>query len=286
MRLPQALSIFLVILTSLNGSPDRGYTRAEAPSNDPRFVDTTSAVIADTLRTLRNVAFAPGEYLRFDVKYSFLTAGEARLKVSGTTYRERKCFRVDFTLDSKPFFDAFYKVRDRYSTIIDSAGIFPWKFEQHVREGGYSRDFQAEFDQINHVARTTDGKECVIPPYVQDMMSAFYFARTVDYTDLKPGQRIHLQNFYKDSTYDLDVKFRGRQTIEVEAGKFNCVVIEPLVKEGGLFKSEGKIYLWITDDDRKLPVLISSKIKIGAVDSELVEYVGVAGPVTAKIPKD
>ena len=74
--------------------------------------------------------------------------------------------------------------------------------------------------------------------------------------------------------------------MEVEAGKFNCIVIEPLAREGGLFKSEGKVYIWLTDDDLKMPVMVSTKIAIGSVDSELIEYVGVAGPVKAKIPKD
>ncbi len=284
----RALISATVLLFALSGLGDRpkAFEGGEGLSGALPSDDSLSAVSTDTLRKIRNIAFAPGEYLRFDVKYSFVVAGEARLKVSDITFRGRKCYKVDFTLDSKPFFDAFYKVRDRYLTIIDSAGIFPWKFEQHIREGGYTRDFEAEFDQVTHRAMTTEGKTCVIPPYVQDMMSAFYFARTVDYSKFKSGERLHLQNFYKDSTYDLDVKFRGRQTIEVDAGKFNCVVIEPLVKEGGLFKSEGKIYLWLTDDDRKLPVLITSKIKIGSVDSELVEYVGVAGPVDAKIPRD
>ncbi len=58
------------------------------------------------------------------------------------------------------------------------------------------------------------------------------------------------------------------------------------MKEGGLFKGEGRIYIWLTDDDRKMPVLVSTKIKIGNVDAELVEYVGVAGPINAKIPKE
>ena len=95
-----------------------------------------------------------------------------------------------------------------------------------------------------------------------------------------------MQNFYKDSTYELDVKFRGRQEVETDAGKFKCVVIEPMAKEGGLFKSDGKVYLWMTDDDRKIPVIVSTKIPIGSIDSELAEYVGVAGPVHAKIPKE
>ena len=240
---------------------------------------------ADTLRHLRNVAFAGGEFLRFDINYGLITAAEAVMKTRDTTVNGRRCHLVEFVLTSKPFFDAFYRVRDRYSTLIDAEGLFPWKFEQHIREGGYTRDFTANFDQVRHVATTTEGKYR-IPPYVQDMMSAFYFSRTIDYSKFADGDRIHMQNFYKDSTYELDVRFRGRQTVEVEAGKFNCIVIEPMAKEGGLFKGDGKVFIWLTDDDRKVPVMVTTKIKIGSVDSELIEYVGIAGPLNAKIPKD
>jgi len=114
-------------------------------------------------------------------------------------------------------------------------------------------------------------------------MSAFYYCRTIDYSGFKPGQNIHLQNFYKDSTYELDVKYLGRQQVEVPAGKFNCIVIEPLAKAGGLIKSEGKLYLWLTDDDRKMPVKVSSKISIGSIDSDLIEFKGLNGPLPAMV---
>ncbi len=234
------------------------------------------------LRSLKNDAFAPGEFLKFNVNYGVVTAGEATIRVSETIYQKRPCMRVEFTLRSKPFFDLFYRVDDHYLTILDSEGVFPWRFEQHIREGGYSRDFVAEFDQINHRATTTEGLY-VIPPYVHDIMSAFYFARTVNYDTMQPGQRIHLRNFYKDSTYELDVRYRGKQDIEVEAGTFRCVVIEPLVKEGGLFKSDGKIFLWLSDDERRLPIRVNTKIPIGSIDSELTEYYGIRGPLDAKL---
>jgi len=243
--------------------------------------DTAGSLpIADTLRRIENKAFGAGEYLRFEVSALGVSAGEAVLTVTDTVCRGRKSFKVKFTLNSKPFFNIFYRVEDWYGTVIDALGIFPWKFEQHIREGGFARDFTADFDQVNHVATTSEGKH-PLPPYVQDMLSAFYFSRTVDYGGLKPGQKIHLQNFYKDSTYELDVKFRGRQTVEVEAGTFRCLVIEPLAREGGLFKSDGKLFVWITDDDRRMPVRVSTKIAIGSVDSELVEYRGINGPIDA-----
>jgi hypothetical protein len=239
----------------------------------------------DTLRKLVNTAYGGGEYLKFDVNWSFMTVGDAYLTVTDTVYHGRKCNIVTFRLESKPFFDMFYKVRDRYRTIIDAEGLFPWRFEQQIREGGYSRDFTAEFDQRAGVATTPAGKY-PIPPYVQDIMSAFYYARSIDYSKFRPGQRVELQNFYKDSTYALGVKYKGRQRIEVDAGTFDCIIVEPLVSEGGLFKSEGRILLWITDDDRKMPVRVRAEIPIGSVDSDLTEFRGLNGPLRARINED
>ncbi len=247
--------------------------------------DTAAVNPMDTLRKIPNTAYSSGEYLRFDVNYGFVNAGEAVMKISDTIYNGRKCHKIEFSVDSKPIFNWAYKVEDRYRTIVDAEGLFPWRFEQHIREGGYARDFIADFDQVRHIAKTSDGDH-IIPPYVHDIMSAFYFTRTIDFRDFKPGQKIHLQNFFKDSTYQLDVKFRGRQMIEVDAGKFNCIVIEPLAHEGGLFKGDGKVYIWLTDDDRKIPIKVSTKIVIGSIDSDLVEARGIRGPIRARVKED
>jgi len=247
-----------------------------------RAKQSGDTVKTDTLRQAMNNAFRSGEYCTFDVNYGFITAGEAILNVSDTLYHRRKCYHVEFQLKSKPFFDTFYEVRDRYVTVIDADGMFPWRFEQHIREGGYKRDFIAEFDQLTHQVTTTD-KKIEIPPYVQDILSAFYFTRTVDFTNFHPGEKIHLQNFYKDSTYELDVKFKGRETIKVDAGKFRCIIVEPLVKEGGLFKSEGRILVWLTDDERHLPVKVTAKIIIGSVEAELTGYKGISGYLKSKV---
>jgi hypothetical protein len=93
----------------------------------------------------------------------------------------------------------------------------------------------------------------------------------------------YLKNFFDDTTFTLGVKIKGKQTIEVEAGKFRCIVVEPLVVQGGLFKSEGNILIWLTDDERKIPVKVGTKIVIGFVGAELVKYSGLRGPINAKL---
>ena len=233
-------------------------------------------------RYVENKAFKEGEKLTFDLNYGFVTAGIAVMEIPRIKrISGREAYHIVFEVNSVPSFDMFYKVRDRYETYLDIEGLFPWRFEQHIREGGYTRDFSAFFDQRKGKAKTSEG-EYEIPLYVNDIVSAFYYARTFDYSDMEVDDLVHLQNFYKDRVYDLDVKFLGKETIEVPAGKFDCIIVEPLVKEGGLFKHEGNIIVWLTDDELKLPVKVRTKIVIGYVEAKLSAYEGLAGKLTSK----
>lgn len=246
------------------------------------FAFSVNAQISNEIRKHENKAFKEGEKLTFDINYGFITAGVATMsiprikRISG-----RNAYYVTFEVNSVPSFNWLYKVRDRYETYIDVEGIFPWRFEQHIREGGYVRDFAAFFDQRRGIAKTSNG-EYKIPQYANDILSAFYYTRTLDFSGMKEGDKFHLQNFFKDKVYDLDVVFRGRETVEVPAGKFDCIIIEPLVKEGGLFKHDGDIIIWLTDDNLKVPVKVRTKIIIGYVEAMLTSYQGLAGELTAK----
>lgn len=233
-------------------------------------------------RELENKAFKEGEKLTFEVNYGIVTAGIGVMEIPRIKrISGRQAYHVMFEVNTVPSFDWIFKVRDRYETYIDTKGLFPWRFEQHIREGNYTRDFSAFFDQRKNKAKTSEG-EYEVPDNIHDIISAFYFSRTLDYSNMKPGDKLRLQNFYKDKVYDLDVKFHGKETIEVPAGKFDCIVIEPLVKEGGLFKHDGDIIIWLTDDDIKMPVRVRTKIIIGHVDVLLSKYEGLAGELTSK----
>lgn len=236
----------------------------------------------DEFRKINNKAFVKGEKLTYDVKYGFVTAGIASFTIPTIKKMAgRDVYQIKFEVNTVPSFDWMYKVRDKYETYLDVEGLFPWRFEQHIREGKYSRDFSAFFDQRKGKAKTTEG-EYTIPKYVNDIVSAFYLARTFDYSKMKKNDLVNLKNFYKDKVYDLDVKYHGKETIEVSAGKFECIIVEPLVQEGGLFKSEGNIMIWLTNDDLKIPVKVKTKVVIGSIDAELTGYSGLAGKLSSK----
>ena len=246
------------------------------------FVFDGNPQAPDDFRKMTNKAFSDGEKLVFDVKYGFVTAGIGTMeipkikKISG-----RDAYYVLFTVNTVPSFDWVFKVRDRYETYLDKDALFPWRFEQHIREGKYSRDFSAFFDQRKGKAKTTEG-EYPIPKNVNDILSAFYLVRTMDFSKMKVNDKLNMQNFFKDKVYDLGVRYLGKETIEVPAGKFECIVIEPLVKEGGLFKSEGSIIIYMTNDEAKIPVRVRTKVIIGSINADLTSYEGVKGNLSSK----
>jgi hypothetical protein len=231
-----------------------------------------------------NDAFGYGERLEYDVGYKFITAGTASFTIGKdpVMIKGRPCFDVRFEVASLKSLDFVYKVRDRYRTLIDVDGIFPWRFEQIIREGGFSKDFSASFDQVANKAYTTEGTFDV-PPFVHDIVSAFYYVRSVDIRSFKKGEVINLKNFFDRESHDLVVRVLGRQRIEVKAGTFNTIAVEPVIKSGSLFKFEGKLILWLSDDDRRIPVKVSTKIPIGTIDAELTGYRGLRGPLTSRI---
>lgn len=240
--------------------------------------------IDKSFRYTPNNAFGFGEKLEYEVGYKFIKAGTGYIQVlpDPVVKYGRKCYDVQFSVHSLKSLEWIYKVRNKYSTLLDVGGIFPWEFNQKNREGNYKRDFKAVFDQFHNKAVTKDTVYDV-PENVHDVVSAFFYVRTMDLQNMRKGDKFYLKNFYDDSTYNLGVEVMGRETIDVKAGKFKCVVIKPLVVEGGLFQNEGHIYIWLTDDERKIPVKVATKILIGYVGAELVKYSGVRGSIDAKI---
>lgn len=235
-------------------------------------------------RYVPNEAYGFGERLEYKVGYKFITAGTGYFHIlpEPVMVNNRQCYDVRFQVKSLESLDWLYRVRDQYRSVIDVGGIFPWEFEQRIREGNYKRDFTAKFDQFNNLAIVGD-KTYEVPEYVHDIVSAFYYVRTLDLKSFRKDSVFYLKNFFDDTTYNLGVRIKGRETIEVDAGKFRCIVIEPMVVEGGLFKSEGSIFVWLSDDERKIPVKVATRIPIGFVEAKLTRFSGLRGPLSAKI---
>jgi len=171
--------------------------------------------------------------------------------------------------ESNGFFSAFYKVRNRIQSYWDSDGGFTRRYVENRREGGFRAKDQIEFDYDKLEARYQDGRSYPIPPHVQDALSSFYFARM---QSLPLGGSFVFDYHASRKSQPLEVRVLGRERVETPAGKFNCVAIEPKLKAGGIFKNKGQLVIWITEDERRMPVLMRSKVTIGSISVVLQEY--------------
>ena len=220
-------------------------------------------------RYLENLAFGVGEKLTFEVKYGFISAGTAEMEVVRMVeFENRPCYQIVTRANSNSFFSSFYKVEDRVESIMDATGLFSWRFEKNLREGNYRSDRQYTFDQRRHQV-VYKGDTIEIEPFVQDAISTLYFVRT---RPLVVGQSFYLDNFIDGKKYHLEVKVLKRETVTVDAGTFECFVVEPITQSVGLFKHEGRLKVWLTDDRLRLPVLMKSKVIVGSIAVELTDY--------------
>jgi hypothetical protein len=220
-------------------------------------------------RYVENVAFGVNEKLTFDINYGFITAGSATMEVARLVeYENRPCYQVVTRARSNSFFSTFYKVDDRVESIIDAVGLFTWRFEKNLREGNYRSQRQSSFDQRNNLA-TYKGDTAVVEPCVQDALSVLYYVRT---QPLEVDKSFFIETFVDGEKNRLEVKVLKKETITVEAGTFDCLVVEPLTQSVGVFKHEGRLKVWLTDDRLRLPVLMKSKVAVGSISAELTQY--------------
>lgn len=234
-----------------------------------------------SLRQVSNTAFKSGEKISYRLHYGIMNAGVATLKVeeSKTDFSNRKAFHLIGEGRSIGSFDWFFKVRDKYESYMDKEGMFPYRFVRNCDEGGYKifQDYTFHPDKramVNHKKETF-----LTPDFVQDMLSAFYYARTLDFSKLKPGDVITVTTIVDDEVWPLKMKFLGRGNAKVDAGEFRCLKFAPVVQKGRVFKHEEDLTMWITDDKNHIPILAKAKILVGSIKMEMIEYSGLANPV-------
>lgn len=222
-------------------------------------------------RAVSHRAFLPGEKLTFSVQYGLISAGSATMSVSPQVrIREsRPTWEITTTARSSSVFSAFFEVNDRIISYMDTLQMHSVRFQKHLREGKYRKDLSIVFDQENHLAHINEDRTCEVDPHVQDILSSLYYVRTLD---LEVGQSVYVPNHDNGKNYPLEIIVHQRERITVDAGTFDTLVLEPVVLGESLFQQKGRMKVWVTDDDIKMPVLMKTKIIVGAIAAVLTDF--------------
>ncbi|HWP34713.1 MAG TPA: DUF3108 domain-containing protein [Thermodesulfobacteriota bacterium] len=219
-------------------------------------------------------ALAVGERLVFEVSWLGIPAGRATLAIEGVTEVDgRLALRLASAADSNKLVDTVYKVRDRAESLVDCAGRHSLRFVLRTEEGRRRRERDYTFDPARQEIVLLRPGEVPLrlpaPGPVQDPLSSLYYVRT---QPLEVGRSLYVATLQGTQVWQLEVQVLRREAVEVPAGRFDAIVVKPLLRGEGLFRHKGDVVVWLTDDARRMPVRMTTSVAIGSVAAELTSY--------------
>ncbi len=240
-----------------------------------RYTNMVSAtIVALTFFCLVNhaAAFPLPERLEFELTYTGITAGHAVMEVKQTGTD----IHIISTARSADWLRFFFPVDDRIESFLTS-GLpqqqfgSPRLYQERKHEGRTVTNREAHFNlpglevtTINHLNK--EEKKQAITKQTYDTLSCFYYFRTIP---LQIGASYFIDIYDCSRLWNTEVKVLRREELDTPLGRFKTIVIQPLLKSEGIFARTGDMFIWLTDDDRRIPVQMKSKVVVGSITASL-----------------
>jgi hypothetical protein len=220
--------------------------------------------------------FGSGERLRYAVRWRGLPAGHAEILVS--TDGAAGHWTATAKAKSVGYVSNVYPVDDEYESRFKSPGFCSLGIHKQIQEAERHRQVKLQFDPEERVARLEDRdlangsppklEQFDIPACVQDILSAVFFARSLPMT---VGQSFEFPLNDGANTIQVRAEVQAEEEVSTEAGQFQAVRVEPDVFSGRLFAGNGRLFLWFSNDERRIPVQLRAQIGVGTINATLAE---------------
>ncbi|GEM_PF-267073 len=256
--------------------------RAGAAQNAPAIPTASAAgaggAAADAADTAPAFPFSVGEHLTYDVKFGIVHVGSGTLEVAGVEpLRGRDAFHTVFRIKGGTI---FYHVNDTLESWFDTRTMASLRFAQHLDEGGKvrERDYEIYPDRANFVLNRKPPQPSVPDPL--DDGSFLYFVRTLP---LNVGDTYTFNKYFNPKANPVTIRVLRRERIQVPAGTFNAVVVQPIIKTSGIFSEHGEAQVWFSDDSSHIVLQMKSKLSFGSLDLYLRDYQPGRGPAANRV---
>ncbi|RYY42392.1 MAG: DUF3108 domain-containing protein [Chitinophagaceae bacterium] len=232
----------------------------------------------------RNVTTQNSEQIMYIVYYTvagiYVNAGNATFTNSVERLNGKPVFHITANGATNTKYDWIFKVRDKYESYIDTTTMQPLKFVRDVSEGNHKHYENITF---NHAANTAVTKNGVykVPDCVQDVISAVYSARNIDFDRYKKDDKIPFKLFLDNEVYDMYIRYMGREDVKTKYGKFRAHKFRPLLIKGTIFEGGEKMTVWVSDDANRVPLRIESPIVVGSVKIDMMSYRNLRYPLSS-----
>ena len=244
------------------------------------FTNQTASVGGS--RVLNNQSFSFGEELSYRVHYGWINAARITMKIAPEPVKIKGRTTYNITGYGKTLrsFDWAYRVRDHFETYIDSQSLAPLKYFKSVEEDSY-KDIDLVF--YDHEKKWLKGKKksMEMPPYVQDVISGIYYARSLDLDNAYVGQTFPLDIYLDQEIYNLKFKYLGTEIIKSDLGKVKCHKLRPQLVVDRVFKDEDDMTVWVSADENKIPVRVKAEIYVGSLKVDLTSHKGLSNPFSS-----
>ncbi len=216
--------------------------------------------------------FAPGEHLVYEVSYFGISAGYITLDYNGEKEEDGRII-MEFrgVAETSKFFSTFFKVRDTINLYMDKNLFKPIRVELDLIEGRRRRTEKIVYDfekkECNYFRK---GKNYItpIPEDVQDSFASLYYYRMF----ASDNNNIAFNVYGSRKVWTLETNIIKREVLKTPVGNFNSFVVKPQTRFEGILQAKGDVYIWFSDDERRLPLKFEAKIKLGTLKGVLVEY--------------
>ena len=232
----------------------------------------------------RHTAYRVGEFLRYRIHYGILNAGFANLTLAADTINGKAYIHAQGYGYSTGLVRLFFKVADRYETYIEPDSPWPKHFVRQIHEGRYTKNVIIDFHQDDRIATVQKIKKNMVEQFplqtkVQDMISAFYFLRSVEESRLQVGAELALNLFFDNRSYPFKLKVLAADRIKTRFGRIDCLKVQPLVVDGRVFKDREGVSIWVSRDENRIPIHIEAKLSAGTLRADLVAFKNLAHPI-------
>lgn len=222
------------------------------------------AILAATILASSPVeqTFAAGETLDFNLHWMKISGGSARMTISPA---DEGKYRITSVAKNNPGFGRIYSFRDEIETTVDRADFSTLRYRKKLDEDGDQKEEITTVEEGVATRVRKKVKKVPVPRPVYDPISVIYYMRRLDLT---PGKSYELTLVSDAKVYTVHARVVRRETVETPAGVFKTVMVEPEMESAGVIRDE-RLYIWYSDDERKLPVRIRTEVKFGAITATL-----------------
>ena len=243
--------------------------------------------------------FKSGERITYKAYYNWgfiwINAGFIEFKVTETKYNGKDIYHFNSYGTSVPSYDWLFKVRDYFQSYARKDNLAPLYYDRNTYEGGFIVHNRFTFDYTDSLIYTkTENSD---KPYVEDtlkleqdiydVISGVYYIRNIDFNKYSVNDTIPVRTIIDNEIFDLYVRYLGKEVLKTHDKRtFNTIKFSALLIEGTIFSGGEDLFVWVTDDSNRIPVLIEAKILIGSVKVVLTTTDNLKFQLASEIKQD